>query len=161
MYLVLENIMNYPNVGAFFSIAYHSHVKKLYLCGETVQPHRVCKDGKRRTYSRVSTTSKGTDLLVDYEIVEDIFSLIDSFRNKGYRIVALEQTDRSISHLNYSFQEKSVLIAGNEVEGVTPEVIDLCDDVVEICHQHRRVVSLNVAIATSILVFRDFGEQSL
>ncbi len=73
-------------------------------------------------------------------------------RDQGYRLVGLEQvTDSSDLH-QYHFQRKTALILGNERTGLTPEVLELLDDVVEI-PVWGMPYSYNVATATTMALY--------
>jgi tRNA G18 (ribose-2'-O)-methylase SpoU len=81
-------------------------------------------------------------------------------KNTGHHIVALEQTTGSIELSKYKFLRKTVLVVGNERCGLTEEILQVVDDVVEIPvfglpHSH------NAATATAIAMYeycRQFPE---
>ncbi|MDO4575639.1 MAG: TrmH family RNA methyltransferase [Planctomycetia bacterium] len=78
--------------------------------------------------------------------------LIRKWREKGWRIVGLEQTDRSFWLHEYAFPEKTFLVVGNERLGILPEILRELDDVVEI-PMYGLPFSHNAATATAIAMY--------
>jgi tRNA G18 (ribose-2'-O)-methylase SpoU len=73
-------------------------------------------------------------------------------RSEGYRLVGLEQTTHSVSMHNYEFSRRTAIVVGNERTGLTPELLDVLDDVVEI-PVYGLPHSFNVATATSMMLY--------
>ena len=73
-------------------------------------------------------------------------------RSLGYRLVGLEQTTDSADLHAYQFHRKSALVVGNERTGLTPEVLALLDDVVEI-PVWGMPFSYNAATATAMTLY--------
>jgi len=84
----------------------------------------------------------------------DLVAYLLLMRRRGYDIVALEQTDSSVTlgDVNSRLPEKCVLVLGREKEGVPVEVLQICTCTVEI-KQFGVIRSLNVHVATSILIY--------
>ena len=92
--------------------------------------------------------------------------MLQNLKSSGYRIVALEQTDRSVLLPRFNFAEKSVLIGllrhssdilmfspvGNERSGVKDELLQLSDDFVEI-PVYQKPYSYNVATAAAMAMY--------
>ena len=73
-------------------------------------------------------------------------------KQDGYRIVGLEQSSRSIPLPDYQPPDKIALLLGEEVGGITAELLELCDDTVEIpMFGHKE--SFNVSVATGIALY--------
>ena len=80
-------------------------------------------------------------------------------RNQGYSILAIEQVEGSIS-LNDYFphpNQKLALIFGNEVKGVQQEVVNICDQTIEI-PQFGTKHSLNIAVTAGIVLWDLFNK---
>lgn len=141
--VVLNSIRSSYNVGSIFRTSDGAMIEKLYLCGYT--PHPPKKE--------VLKTALGSQDSVNWEFEEDAVQTVKQLKSKGYTICALEQTDSNIS---YSELQKSnlplCLIVGNEISGVSQELIDLCDVTIEI-PQFGIKQSLNVAVAYGIAIF--------
>lgn len=141
--VVLDSIRSSYNVGSIFRTSDGAMIEKLYLCGYT--PHPPKKE--------VLKTALGSQDSVEWEFRNNALELVLELKQKGYKICALEQTDKNI---NYSELNKSdlplCLIVGNEISGVNQELIDQCDLSIEI-PQYGIKQSLNVAVAYGISVF--------
>jgi tRNA G18 (ribose-2'-O)-methylase SpoU len=70
----------------------------------------------------------------------------------GYRIVGLEQDERSTPLPTYKPSQKIALLLGEEVEGITAELRTLCDDIIEIPMVGKKE-SFNVSVATGIALY--------
>lgn len=77
---------------------------------------------------------------------------LDTLKKDGYRVVGLEQDDRSVMLPGYKTPDKTVLLLGEEVEGLTPELRAACDDLIEI-PMHGQKESFNVSVATGIALY--------
>lgn len=93
----------------------------------------------------------------DYDIQvkhhNTLLPVIKKYKEKGYIIIGLEQTDKSESVHTYSFNNvPTLLVIGNECKGITPDILELLDVAIEIPHLGKPS-SLNVAMATTILLF--------
>jgi tRNA G18 (ribose-2'-O)-methylase SpoU len=141
--VVLNSIRSSYNVGSIFRTSDGAMIEKLYLCGYT--PHPPKKE--------VLKTALGSQDSVEWEFVENPVDVVKEFKKKGYTICALEQTDNNISYSELTKNNLPLcLIVGNEITGVTQELIDLCDVAIEI-PQYGIKQSLNVAVAYGIAVF--------
>lgn len=141
--VILDSIRSSYNVGSIFRTSDGAMIEKLITCGYT--PHPPKKE--------VLKTALGSQDSVDWEYVKNPVDAVNNFKAMGYKICALEQTDKSIPH--YELTKDSFplcLIIGNEITGVKQELIDLCDFSIEI-PQYGIKQSLNVAVAYGISVF--------
>jgi len=73
-------------------------------------------------------------------------------RSDGYHLVGLEQTTDSRDLHGYAFRRRTALVIGNERSGLTPDVLEQLDDVVEI-PVWGLPYSYNVATATTIALY--------
>ena len=141
--VLLNNIRSSYNVGSIFRTSDGAMIEKLYLCGYTSAPPR----------KEVMKTALGSTESVAWEYCEDAETVIKKYKELGYKILALELTVDSKSH--YAMTNDvfpALLIVGNEINGVNQELLDLCDDALEI-PQYGIKQSLNVAVAYGISVF--------
>ncbi|MNY13940.1 tRNA guanosine-2'-O-methyltransferase [compost metagenome] len=103
------------NVGSVFRTADGFAIEKLYLCGITAQPpHR-----------EIEKTALGATQSVEWIHFENTAEAVDSLRAQGYRIIAIEQAagSRMLNTYKPETAEKYALIFGNEVNGVSDEVM--------------------------------------
>lgn len=141
--VVLNSIRSSYNVGSIFRTSDGAMVEKLYLCGYT--PHPPKKE--------VLKTALGSQDSVEWEFNEDPIKVVNEYKKKGYVICALEQTDSNIPYTELTKSNLPLcLIVGNEISGVTQELIDLCDVTIDI-PQYGIKQSLNVAVAYGIAIF--------
>lgn len=101
----------------------------------------------RRVFNKAATA--GTAKWENINVVDDVMKHV---KEKGYVSIALEQHERSIPLWDFEFPKNSAIVIGHEVEGMTDEMVEQCDFVIEI-PQFGLVESLNVATATSIALY--------
>ena len=143
VYVILNSIRSSYNVGSIFRTSDGAMIKKLYLCGYT--PHPPKKE--------ILKTALGATESVEWEFVEDAKEVITKLKLEGVKICALEQTNKSRFH--YTIQNNEfplALVVGNEISGVSQELIEMCDFSIEI-PQYGIKQSLNVAVAYGISIF--------
>ena len=153
--VVLDGIRSMNNVGSFFRTCDAFGVEKLVLCGITaVPPNR-----------EIHKTALGAELTVQWEYFGSTLDAIADLRAQGWRIVAVEQAPDSVLLADFvpdgggsdngaadSGTQKFALVFGNEVTGVSAEVLQKCDTVVEI-PQFGAKKSLNVAVAGGVVLW--------
>lgn len=143
--IVLENIRSLNNVGSFFRTADAFRAEKLYLGGYTpAPPHRD-----------ITKSAIGAELSVAWEKADDTIELVERLKNEGYKVVAVEQAHDSVQLQKFSpgKGDKYAFIFGNEVAGVSEEVIALTDFCVEI-PQFGTKHSFNVAVSAGIVLWK-------
>lgn len=143
LYCLLDSIRSTYNVGSIFRTSDGAMIEKLYLTGYT--PHPPKKE--------ILKTALGSTESVSWEYTKNAYELVLELKKKGIKICALEQTDKSIPYYNLTPEVFPVcMIVGNEITGVSQDLIDLCDFSIEI-PQFGIKQSLNVAVAYGIAVF--------
>jgi 23S rRNA (guanosine2251-2'-O)-methyltransferase len=143
MVIVLDNVRSMNNVGSVFRTADAFLLEGLYLCGVTAKPpHR-----------EIQKTALGATDTVNWKYFETTLEAVNSLRNEGYKIYAVEQADKSIM-LDKLIPEpgKIALVFGNEISGVEQAVIDVCDACIEI-PQYGTKHSLNLAVSAGIVIW--------
>ncbi|MNH50071.1 23S rRNA (guanosine-2'-O-)-methyltransferase RlmB [compost metagenome] len=152
--VIAHNIRSTHNVGAIFRTSEGFGISKIILSGYTPYP-TLTDDSRlphisRKLTDQIHKTALGAEGIVpfEYQEVPDTTRL----RNDGYRIVGLEQDDRSIMLQNYKAGDKIALLLGEEVKGITDTMRDLCDDLIEIPMVGKKE-SFNVSVATGIALY--------
>lgn len=142
--VVLDNIRSMNNIGSIFRTCDALNVEKLYLCGITACPPQ----------KEISKTALGATESVAWEYEENVVKVVQRLKAEGYTIFLIEQIDDSHKLDKFSFKdyEKVALIAGNEVFGVSDELLPVCDAAIEI-PQFGTKHSMNVTIATGIVLW--------
>lgn len=149
VFVVLNSIRSTYNVGSIFRTSDGAMIEKLYLCGYTPHP----PDNYEKGNKEILKTALGSTESVKWEYHKNPKEIILKLKNKGIKICALEMTDKSIPY--YQIKEEDFplcVIVGNEITGVSQDLIDLCDFSIEI-PQFGIKQSLNVAVAYGIAVF--------
>lgn len=142
--ILLDNVRSLHNVGSAFRTADAFSIEKIYLTGITgVPPHR-----------EIQKTALGATESVSWEYIENPASAVQQLKDKGYQIVIVEQTNESVALQKFHPEknEKLCLVFGNEVNGVSDEVIALADVAVEI-PQSGTKHSLNIAVCLGIIIW--------
>jgi 23S rRNA (guanosine2251-2'-O)-methyltransferase len=141
--LLAHNIRSLWNVGSLFRTSDAFGVSKLILTGYTALPPR----------REISKTALGAEETVSWEHHQEPINIIQELKKQGVSIVALELTEDATDLSEYKSQEKICLIVGHEVSGVPKDLLDLCDEKVQIPMQGKKE-SLNVAVATGVALFQ-------
>ena len=143
VYVILNSIRSSYNVGSIFRTSDGAMIEKLYLCGYT--PHPPKKE--------ILKTALGSTESVSWEYIKDPREIVIQLKEQGAKICALELTSKSKPYYEIASGEFPLcLIVGNEITGVSQDLIDLCDFSIEI-PQYGIKQSLNVAVAYGISVF--------
>lgn len=157
--VILDNIRSRENVGSIFRTSDAVGVGKVYLCGITPVPkmnHEVGIMNHDGT-DKIAKTALGAEKWVPWEYHKQTWRLIDRLKKEGYQIIALENTKTaenifSAKSESISGEGKIALIVGNEVSGLSSEILKRSDKVVAI-PQYGHKESLNVAVAFGIAVY--------
>ncbi|MFA9206107.1 MAG: RNA methyltransferase [Burkholderiaceae bacterium] len=154
--VVMDNIRSMHNVGSVFRTADAFLISGICLCGFTPQPpHRD-----------IQKTALGATESVDWLYYENTKDAVLALKQQGYKVFAIEQTMGSISlenfksyiiekynkELNENVNKALAFVFGNEVEGVSDEVLAICDGAVEI-PQYGMKHSLNISVAAAIVLW--------
>lgn len=146
--LILDNIRSVENTGSIFRTAECLGVAKIYLIGTTPTP--LDRFGRKRNdFSKVAL---GAEEMVEWQYSKEIGSTIEELKDQNFKIIALEQNDRSKDLKDYKPPEQFALVVGNEVEGVSRGVLDMADEIVEI-NMRGEKESLNVSVSTGIALY--------
>ena len=141
--VVMDNIRSMHNVGSVFRTADAFLISGICLCGFTSQPpHRD-----------IHKTALGATDSVDWLYYENTVDAVLALKARGYKVLAIEQTEGSIMLDEYvDKQMPTAFVFGNEVDGVSDEVIQVCDGVIEI-PQWGMKHSLNISVAAAVVLW--------
>ena len=141
--VLVDNVRSLYNVGSIFRTSDGAMIEKLVLAGFTPHPPR----------KEIEKTALGSTKSVPWEYTKHPAESIQRLKNLGYKICCLELTDNSINYDDITMDDFPLcLVIGNEITGVTKEIIELCDLAIEI-PMYGIKQSLNVAVAYGIAVF--------
>jgi 23S rRNA (guanosine2251-2'-O)-methyltransferase len=150
--VVLDNVRSMHNIGSIFRTSDGFAVNKVCLCGITAQPpHR-----------EIEKTALGATQSVNWEYFETPLQAVQHLRNEGYQIIAIEQAENSTMLNTFAplQTEKYALIFGNEVNGVSDEVMEVIDTCIEI-PQFGTKHSFNIVVSAGIVLWDFFAKLNL
>ena len=87
-----------------------------------------------------------------YEVIT-IGKLLERLKKEEFEIVALEQSEKSISLENFKPKDRIALIVGNEPKGIDARILQSCDFAVEIPMRGAKK-SFNVSVAFAIAAYQ-------
>lgn len=125
------------NISGIARSASASGVERLILTGNAKLIQRIARDGAEQ---------------LSVEVHRTLGPVLKDFREQGFRLVGLEQTSNSQNLNHYTFAERTVLVIGNERNGLSAEILALLDDVVEI-PVYGLPHSFNVSSATAMTLY--------
>ncbi len=153
--VMLDNVRSALNVGSIFRTADGTGICKLYLCGITPSPDNP----------KVSKTALGAEFSLPWEKHNNAVILAKQLKSVGYRFWALEDLPgaQALFDVDHGTADPGIiLVIGNEVCGIDPGVLALCDKVIAIPMLGKKQ-SYNVAvafgIAASFLLYRQIFSQ--
>jgi len=150
--VVLDNIRSQNNIGSVFRTADAFRLEGIILCGITATPpHR-----------EIHKTALGATESVHWEYRESTQDAVSELKDKGYRIISIEQTEGALSldQIEFDVNQKYALILGHEVRGVEQDVVNMSDICLEI-PQFGTKHSLNVSVAAGIVIWEVFRQIPL
>ncbi|MEE2953599.1 MAG: TrmH family RNA methyltransferase [Bacteroidota bacterium] len=141
--VVLDNIRSALNVGAIFRLADCFLLEKIILCGIT-----ACPPDKN-----INKVALGSTESVKWEHESKIEDAVKKLKKKKYRIIAVEQVEKATYLDKYDNNQTPIaLIFGNEVNGVSQNIINISDEVIEI-PQFGTKHSLNISVSAGIVIW--------
>ncbi len=147
--VVLDNIRSMNNIGSIFRTCDGLAVEQLYLCGIT-----ACPPNKE-----INKTALGATESVEWCYFEDSAEAVKQLHQQGYKVYVVEQTDQSVMLQDFRVPQgqKTAIILGNEVFGVSDELLPLVDGAIEI-PQFGTKHSFNVTIAAGMVMWEIFKQ---
>lgn len=151
--LIAHNIRSTHNVGAIFRSAEGFGVAKIIISGYTPYPtfvgdRRIPHEAAKIT-TQIHKTALGAENLVPFEVVDDIGKWLDS---QTLPLYALEQSPDSVNIGDFQPADSFMLLLGEEVEGIAPDLLKRCQTTLEIPMVGQKE-SFNVSVATGIALY--------
>lgn len=149
--IIVDNVLDTYNVGSIFRLADAIAAEKVILCGATLTPPN----------SRIKKASINTTGWVNWEYVASAKEAVEHLRESipGIQIVAVEQDERSVPFHKAEYKFPLAIVVGNETTGVTPEVLDMSDLIVEMPMWGINT-SLNVMVSAGIILYEIMKQQA-
>lgn len=149
--IVLDNIRSLNNIGSVFRTADAFLIEKIYLCGITAQP----------PHKDIHKTALGATETVSWEYAKNTMDVIEKLKAENVVIASVEQAENTV--MLDVFQPKKnrkyAVVFGNEVKGVSQEVVTASDVVIEI-PQFGTKHSLNISVSCGVVVWDLFTKNA-
>lgn len=149
LYLVLDNVLDTYNIGSLFRLADAAAVKEIILCGDTETPPS----------SRIHKAAVGTEEWVKWRYFPTAIKAVEQLKREypGSITIAIEQDPRAKMyvdmHIMLDDDLPAIVVVGHETSGVSKNVLDIADEIVEI-PMFGVNKSLNVHVAASIILYK-------
>ncbi len=140
--ILLDNVRSMYNVGSFFRTGDAARIEKLCLCGITSYPPKHA----------ISKTALGAEETVRWQHSWEPAPMVREMRERGYEIAAVETTVHAVDLFDWTPRFPVCVVFGHEVDGIRPEVSELCDTHVRIPMLGVKH-SLNVATAGGVVIY--------
>lgn len=154
--LIAHNLRSTHNVGSLLRTAEGLGITEVYLTGYTPYPlhdndERLPHLGQKID-KQITKTALGAEHMIDWHHLPNVETCITNLQSKGYTVVALEQAPDAIALPAFQPSDKLAILVGREVEGVEPEVLALCNQIIEI-PMFGRKESFNVVQAAAMALY--------
>lgn len=142
--VVLDNVRSQHNIGSVFRTADSFFIERIVLCGICAVPPTP----------EIHKSALGAEFSVDWKYYKNTAEAVQDLKEEGYTIISVEQAENSImlQDFNPDPSEKYALVFGNEVKGVSQDVVDLSDSVLEI-PQFGTKHSLNISVSAGAVLW--------
>ena len=149
IYIICDNILDTYNIGSIFRLADAVAASRVYLCGQTATP----------PYHRIAKAAVGTEKWVPWQHFASAKAAISDlkFLISNIKIVAIEQSPKSIDFRKADLSEPVAFIVGHETNGVSKEALALADQIVEL-PMYGVNISLNVMVSLAIVLFKSIED---
>ena len=147
--LILHNIRSAYNVGAIFRTADAVGVSKIYLVGYTPAP----LDRFGRPRKDIAKAALGAEKTIPWDHTARIGEVFKKLKKEKTKIIAIEQSSRSVDYKKFKLTAPTAFLLGNEVEGLSKNLLKQCDTTIEIPMRGKKE-SLNVSVAAGVVLFR-------
>lgn len=150
--VVLDNVRSEMNVGSVFRTADAFLIERICLCGITPQPPK----------SEIHKTALGAEDSVSWQYYSTTLAAVEQLKADGYVICSIEQVHDSIKLNDFIVNQgqKLAIVLGNEVKGVSQEVVDASDCCVEIPQEGTKH-SLNISCCAAIVMWHVFSQLEI
>jgi 23S rRNA (guanosine2251-2'-O)-methyltransferase len=140
--VALDEIQDPHNLGAIIRCCAATGVSSVLLTEKNTAKvnHTVIK------------TSSGATNHVSISLVKNIYEAIHELKSLSFNIVGTS-LNADVSHFDYRFNSKTVLLLGNEGLGLRKNIIKLCDNIIRIPILSKRIDSLNVSVAAGVILY--------
>ena len=172
--VVIHNIRSLYNVGAILRTSEGFGVEKIIFSGFTpsLNNPNYLPHISEKIKDALHKTALGAEKIVKSEYTNDLFETLKSLKAERYKIIGLENNikDRRVKKINSPelqsslskasiFGNKTVLLLGEEVNGIDKKLYELIDIFLEIPMKGQKE-SFNVSVATGIALYKLLCEEN-
>lgn len=154
--IIAHDIRSTHNIGSLLRTAEGLGVDHVYISGISPFPSRENDERLPHIHQKltrqIQKTALGAEESQAWSHAENIELLLSDLKKSGYRIVGLEQSKSATRLPEYVPPEKVAVLLGREVEGLSQELISVCDDLVEI-PMFGQKESFNVVQAAAMTLY--------
>jgi tRNA G18 (ribose-2'-O)-methylase SpoU len=122
IYIVCDRVLDTYNIGSIFRLADAIGAEKVFLCGDMEYPPS----------SKIHKSAVGTEEWVPWEKKDSPLEVIKELKLKGVQIISVEQDNRSVDYKDLKPRFPCAIVVGHETDGVSKEVLELSDIIVEL-----------------------------
>ena len=147
--VVLDNVRSTYNVGSVLRTSDAFRVETVCLCGITATPPST----------EIHKTALGAEDSVSWRHYDSAMEAVRALQADGYMVYSVEQVEHSTKLQRFAAQrgQRYAVVLGNEVKGVSQEVVDASDGCLEI-PQLGTKHSMNVSVTAGIVIYK-FAEE--
>lgn len=147
--IILDNIRSLNNIGSVFRTSDAFLIEKIYLCGITATP----------PHKDIHKTALGSTDSLSWEYAKNTIEVVEKLKTENVQICAIEQAENAILLNAFSpkVKTKYAFVFGNEVKGVSQEVVSASDVVIEI-PQFGTKHSLNISVSCGVVIWDVFSK---
>ena len=147
--IVLDNIRSLNNIGSVFRTGDAFLIEKIYLCGITAKP----------PHKDIHKTALGSTDTVMWVYVENSLDLRVTGKQENIKVISIEQTENATMLNDFTPDQNTTyaLVFGNEVKGVSQDVVNASDVVIEI-PQYGTKHSLNISVSAGVVIWDVFSK---
>lgn len=162
--VLAHNIRSTHNVGAILRTCEGFGISKIIFSGYTPFPtfdeENFLQTGRlpylaEKITKQIHKTALGSEKIVPFDISQNISKKINNLKLQGFQVFALEQSQDSIKlpALELAKNAKIAILLGEEVNGIDEQLLQLCDQHLEI-PMFGQKESFNVSVATGIALYK-------
>ena len=147
--VILDNVRSLNNIGSVFRTSDAFRIEKIYLCGITATP----------PHKDIQKTALGSTESVDWKYAESTLALVKKLQADGTQVLSIEQADKAtmLNEFKPKKNQTYAFVFGNEVKGVSQEVVSFSDQVIEI-PQYGTKHSLNISVSCGVVLWDVFNK---
>jgi 23S rRNA (guanosine2251-2'-O)-methyltransferase len=154
--LIAHNLRSAHNVGSLLRTCDGLGAEQVFLTGYTPYPSKTYDKRlphiSQKIDRQIIKTALGAEQSVAWQQFSEISPVIKELKSKGFVVAALEQAPGSVKLPDFEPPAKLALIIGREVEGIEPEILAMCDQILEI-PMFGRKESFNVVQAAAMALY--------